>query len=127
MRSLRFGYVWLGCGIGLLAVVLYLTLAPVSGPQFVYSDKLAHFMSFAVLMIWFCGVFRPSLALPVALGLLAFGILIEFLQSRTGYRSAEIADAVFDVAGILLGWVLAVAGLGRWAATVESWLPERTP
>jgi hypothetical protein len=126
MRSLRFAYFWLAGGITLLAVVLYLTLAPVGGPDFAQSDKFGHLMAFAVLMVWFCGVFRANFTVYVALGLLAFGVLIEYLQGLTDYRSAEVADAAFDFIGILLGWGLAVAGLSRWAAKIESWLPGRT-
>jgi VanZ family protein len=36
------------------------------------------------------------------LSLLAFGILIEILQSFTGYREVSIADVVADLVGILL-------------------------
>lgn len=126
MRALRFGYFWLAGGIFLLIAVMYFTLTPSSKPILITSDKGAHFLVFVALMLWFGGVFRLRMAPFVALGLLAFGILIELLQSRLSYRSAEVADAVFDLGGIFVGWALAATGLGRWAGTIESWWSRRT-
>ena len=104
----------------LLGVVLYFALAPASGSVIISSDKAVHFLVFASLMLWFGGIFRLGRAPFVALSLLAFGILIELLQSRLDYRSAEVADALFDFGGILLGWALAATSLGRWAGAIES-------
>jgi VanZ family protein len=123
MRALRFAYVWLAGGIGLVALVLYLTLTPADVQISQFSDKFGHFSAFAVLMAWFCGVFELRWAWSVALALLAFGILIELMQGLTTYRSAELADAGFDFMGILFGWGLAAVGCSRWAVTVEKWLP----
>jgi VanZ family protein len=123
MRTLRYVYFWLAGGILLLSAVLYFALSPTSGAAVIPSDKAAHFLVFTALMLWFGGVFRLKRAPFVALGLLAFGVLIELLQSRLEYRSAEVADALFDIGGILLGWALAATSLGRWAGVIESWIP----
>jgi VanZ family protein len=126
MLDLRFPRAWLIVGLLLMALTLGLALAP-SGRMTTLtflSDKAGHFLAFMFLMIWFCGVFRMPYTPLVALGLLGFGILIELLQSRLPYRSAEFADAAFDAGGILLGWVLAGIGLSRWTAWLEKLLPE---
>ncbi len=120
MRPLRFGYWWLAGGLGLLAYVLYGTLAPPANIATVVNDKLAHFLAFAVLMAWFCGVFRPRWFPLVALLLAALGVGIELLQAQLTYRSAELADALFDFGGIGVAWLLAISGLGRWAELVEA-------
>ena len=39
-------------------------------------------------------------------GILAYGGLIEVLQSFTGYRFAEWNDLLADAMGLLLGWSL---------------------
>ncbi|MBT8441582.1 MAG: VanZ family protein [Gammaproteobacteria bacterium] len=127
MRDLRFGYWWLCGGIGLLVYVMYATLAPVGPAPAFINDKLAHFLAFAALMVWFSGVYRPGWLPLVAVFLAAFGIAIELVQARLTYRSAEVADALFDFAGIGVAWIIAVAGLGRWAEFIETrLLPRRS-
>ena len=109
----------------MLVAVLYFALAPSPALMFFKSDKAGHLTAFTVLMLWFGGIFRLRMSPFVALGLLAFGIMIELLQNRLDYRSAEIADAVFDCGGILIGWALVATAIGRWAGAVESWLPRK--
>jgi VanZ family protein len=122
MRPLRFANWWFAGGVLLLAYVLYATLAPDIRPiaRLVFNDKLAHFLAFAALMAWFSGVVNPRLFPLVAILLAALGVGIEFLQAQLTYRTAEVADALFDFAGIGVAWVLARAGLGRWAEFVET-------
>jgi len=125
MRSLRYGYWWLAGGLLLVAFVLYKTLSPPGGGSGLLNDKLAHFLAFAALMGWFSGVVRPALFPYLALLLVAFGISIEILQSQLTYRSAEVADAMFDFAGVLVAWIIAAAGLDGWTQYIESRLPAR--
>ena len=120
MRALRFGYWWLAGGFMLLGFVLYTTLTPSGGGPSVVNDKLAHFIAFGVLMGWFSGVFRPALLPLLEICLAVFGVGIEFLQGQLPHRTAELADALFDFAGILVAWVLAAAGLGSWAEFFET-------
>lgn len=125
MLPLRFPRTWLTIGLLIMALILTLALMP-SGRMTTLtflSDKAAHFLAFMLLMLWFCGVFRLPFTPLVAVGLLAFGILIELLQSRLPYRSAELADALFDLGGIGAGWLLAVLGASRWTQLVEGLLP----
>ena len=122
MRSLRFRYLWLFSGIGLVGLVLYMTLMPLTAVSVpAINDKAVHALTFVFLMVWFCGVFELRLAPLVAVILLLLGVLIELLQGQLAYRSAELADGLADTAGIALGWVLAFSGLQHWAAWVESW------
>jgi len=127
MASLRYRNTWLGGGFFLIAVVLVFALIPsnraVTAP-FV-SDKLIHAFVFFLLMIWFCGLFRFRMAPVIAACLLFYGLLIEYLQSFLPYRSAEWADVIFDFGGILLGWIVAAAGLRSWASAIESWLSRK--
>jgi VanZ family protein len=124
MQPLRFAYAWLAGGVVIMLAVLTLAVAPgAPGPAFL-SDKAVHFLAFLIMMIWFCGIVRWRITPGVAIGLLGYGVLIELLQSRLSYRYAEVNDALFDLGGILLGWLLAFAGLRRWAAKVESVLTD---
>lgn len=94
----------------LLMVVCWFAFAPVrfddGGLPF---DKLRHVAAFAALawvaMVAWAGV--PRLAARVALGLLAYGLFIEAVQSRLDGRHASGWDLLADAAGIALGLMLA--------------------
>ncbi|NPC58082.1 VanZ family protein [Caenimonas soli] len=87
-----------------LVVVLVAALAP---PHTIVPptgwDKVQHAVAFAVLAMLGCGAY-PERKAQVLLGLLAYGGLIELLQSFTGYRTAETLDVVADAVGLVVGW-----------------------
>lgn len=122
VRPLRFRYLWLFGGLCLIALVLNLTLTPPGPAAGLLNDKIAHAIAFMVLMSWFCGVFEMRFAPLIGVVLLCIGILIELAQQQLSFRSAELADGLADAGGILVGWGLAVAGLQRWTAVLESWV-----
>jgi VanZ family protein len=91
-----------------VAAVLALSLSPRA--ELLPStgwDKSNHALAFAVLTI----LGRMSYSarrMRVLLGLLAYGVLIEVLQSFTGYRSGEWLDVFADSLGIAIGWQFTV-------------------
>jgi len=89
-----------------LAAVLVLSLAPL-GPDVPGTgwDKSNHLLGFALLALLGLAAF-PSHARTILAGLLAYGALIEALQSLTGYRLAEWGDWIADALGVLLGWAV---------------------
>ena len=128
MQPLRYAKAWLAAGVVLLGFGLEsaLTASPLLGLG-ALNDKLAHAAGFLAFMVWFGGIFERRHLLRVALGLVAYGVLIEALQALTPTRQAEFPDLAADVAGVLLGWVLCTAGLSRWCAVLESWLARPSP
>ena len=88
-------------------------------------DKWAHAFAFAALALWFAGQYRRQSYWRIAIGLLAYGLLIELIQRSIGYRAAELHDVYADIVGIGIGLLLAVSGLGGWSLRVESWLEAR--
>ena len=70
-------------------------------------------------------MYRPRSYWRIALGLFAFGVLIELLQRMVGYRSAEWLDVAADVAGIIVGLAVAAAGIGGWSLRLENWYQQR--
>ena len=130
LLPLRFSRFWLSGGLAIMGIVLLGTLTPLSTRPIIVlnllDDKSAHLAAFAVLMLWFCGVFQLRYTPLVAVGLVLFGLVIEWLQSFIPYRSAEFADLLFDGGGIVVGWVLALLGLRRWASWTESILSRRS-
>jgi hypothetical protein len=90
-----------------VAAVLVLALAkpghylPTTG-----WDKANHALAFAVLALLGALAYPGRLA-RVLIALLAYGALIEVLQSLTRYRSGEWLDLLADAVGLLLAWPLA--------------------
>lgn len=100
-RLLRVAF-W-ACGVA----VLVLSLAPVTTPMPSTGwDKSNHLLAFATLAFLGRGAF-PGRAVAVLAGLLAYGGLIEVLQSFTPDRSAEWADLLADGVGLACGEMLA--------------------
>ncbi len=134
MLELRYARFWRAASLVLLATVLAVTLMPAVWfwPDKVmiagwaaYFDKWAHFVIFLGLSLWFSGLYRKSAYWRVAVGLLAFGLLIEICQRAVGYRSAEWLDVAADALGIVAGLGLALVGLGSWCRHFESWWAGR--
>lgn len=100
-------------------VIAVLTLAPVSSADVPGSDKLHHVLGFAALAFPLPFA-RSRLAIPVALGVIAFGGMIELIQPSFG-RTAEWGDFFADMLGAVLGAALG-AQSGKWFR--RYWLPD---
>ena len=77
---------------------------PPPGPD--GSDKVVHLIAFAALAFPLARTGRIGLV-PVFIGASAFGGLIELIQPTFG-RSADMQDWIADIAGVMLGIVLAL-------------------
>ena len=111
---------WRGAFWTVALAVLVLSLLPpsVQLPSTGW-DKSNHLLGFATLMMlgrWA----HPGRTVAVLLGLLAYGALIEWLQSLTPYRFAEWADLLADGLGLLCGWFLGHA-IDRIPAWQRAW------
>ncbi|TWG89124.1 VanZ family protein [Cupriavidus gilardii J11] len=98
-----------------LAAVLTLALLPPATPMPTTGwDKSNHLLAFATLLVLGRQAY-PTRAWTLAAGLLAYGGLIEWLQSLTPYRYADWSDLLADAVGMAVGWALyAVArGIGQ--------------
>ena len=128
MLPLRYERAWLLAGFLVLVASLVVALAPAgTNMPFNVNDKVLHVVAFVALMVWFSGLFEVRYLLWLAAGLAGYGLLIEVLQSFTPTRQAEGLDLVADIVGILLGWLLSIAGLRRWCLVLESWFVRQNP
>lgn len=130
MLELRYARAWRVASITLLLGVLAATLMPAiwfdsSRIHLANADKWSHMMAFLVLTVWFAGLYRRRSYWRLALGLLAFGALIEICQGAAGHRSAEWLDLAADAAGIVAGLGVAWIGAGGWCQRIETWLAAR--
>lgn len=96
---------WLFAATAVVVMVLSLSPLEPDAPSLGW-DKANHMAAFTLLALLGCRAY-PSHTGIVLAGLLAYGGLIEVLQSFTGYRSAEWADLLADALGLPLGWVVA--------------------
>ena len=131
MLPLEFAGRWRTASIVLLLLVLAATILPAVwlwpdrarlSSWLSHTDKWAHGITFLFLALWFAGQYRPAAYWRIAVGLVAFGALIEIMQRTVGYRTAEWLDMGADVAGIAAGLSLALLGLGGWCQRVEAWV-----
>ena len=86
--------------------ILYKALTPTNGTPFLdfdHADKLLHASAFFVLSFLLNRSSSDiSKRIRNMVSLLAFGILIEILQSFTGYREVSVGDVLADLIGILM-------------------------
>ena len=98
--------IWLWAFIACALAVSVLALVPSPPPMITTGwDKSNHILAFGVMTCLGCKAFPQRLAMVLP-GLLAYGVLIEIMQSFTPNRSAERLDLFADWLGILLGWML---------------------
>jgi VanZ family protein len=94
----------------MVVTVVWLSLTP-APPRidFEQSDKLGHFLAYGTLMFWFSQLYRKGTRVLYAIGFIAMGIGLEFIQGQLGYRTYEVFDMYANSLGVLLGWAVALA------------------
>ena len=125
-NRLRYSGWWTILGVLLVAIVVYMSLAPLSPSKifaFPESDKIMHFSAYAAMMLWFGQIYpkRPA-SLFIASGLIILGVLLEILQGLSGYRTFEYMDITANALGVIIGFVIAQTRLGRLFCTFEMFL-----
>jgi VanZ family protein len=113
---------WFALAYAQLLVVAILSLTP-AVPNVAGSDKLGHFLAYAVLSIAFSLIIRQRKSLwRILFGLIAFGILMEYLQGLTGYRYADPEDALANSIGVIFGLLFHFSPLRRVLLRVDVYL-----
>ncbi|MCH9692976.1 MAG: VanZ family protein [Gammaproteobacteria bacterium] len=125
---------WLAASVLMLVFVLIAAMMPAvwffdskvaALSWFENVDKWLHGITFMVLAAWFTGMYRRHSYWRIALGLLAFGLMIEVCQRMVSYRSADFYDLMADAGGIIAGLLIGIAGLGGWCMRLENRLVAR--
>ncbi len=122
--DLRLRKIWLSIGYALLSMTAVLSLIP--GPDIGGGDKLVHFVTYALLSGWFSLIVKYSRTLwAVLLGLIAFGLLMEYLQGFTSYRRQDIDDAIANSAGVMVGIAIHFSPLRGMLVKFDKFLHAR--
>jgi VanZ family protein len=118
-RRLELAKLWYSLAALMLLVVAAASLLP--APDVGVSDKLSHVITYLVLAGWFSLLATNRVALCwTAIGLLAYGMLMELLQGTTGYRYAEWGDVLANGAGVVAGSLFYFSPLPRLLRFVDS-------
>ena len=121
VAALRIRRIWLVLGWLLVLFVIYLSLTPepVQVPV-EQGDKYGHVFAYAMLMSWFANLYElPMRRMQFAVGFVALGVALEFVQGWTGYRSFEVADMAADAVGVAGGWLFASPRIPNYLQWVE--------
>ena len=103
-QGLQLSRLWYLVGATLLLLVCVLSLIPPPQIDVAGGDKFSHLLAYLLLAGWFSLlVRRPRSLLWVILGISAYGIFIEGLQSLTAYRYAEWGDVLANSLGAVIG------------------------
>jgi VanZ family protein len=122
MNDLKLKKLWLSIGWFLIALIWYLSLTPDPMPDMGMdnSDKLGHFLAYGVLMGWFAQIyFNLRIRIGLVVAFIIMGILIEYVQGMTDYRSFQYADMLADSLGVLLAFILTHGPLSRVLFAIE--------
>ena len=89
-------------------------------PGFEHGDKLEHLIAYGSLMFWFCQLHAAGrVQLALAVGFIALGVGLEFVQGALGYRSYDEADMLANTVGVIAGWAVARATGSQVFARIE--------
>jgi VanZ family protein len=111
---------WLLLSVLYVALIFFVSSRPylyAPGPEFHYKDKVAHVIEYALLGWFMARALRPARDIPRTVEVLWFvaigaGIagLDETFQGTVEGRVTDITDWLADVAGLLIGVSISVAG-----------------
>ena len=127
LKPLRRPRLWLGLWIAAIVALVVICLVPLDSlpPLPDNSDKLEHLLGYFALSAAAVQLFGSRRALSlVAVGLVALGIGIEIAQGYTVYRSSDLADALANTLGVLLGMATAVTPWRDLLVRMEKRLPR---
>jgi hypothetical protein len=110
MKGLKFLKFWLFIGWIQIGLVILLSLVPSPEvlPDLEGTDKLMHFSVYGFVMFWFGLCYFPGRSYNLmGLGIILMGVVLEFIQSKTSYRSMSCFDMAANALGVSFGWALA--------------------
>ena len=88
-----------------------------------HTDKVVHFLMYFILVGWFVQLYpKPDKRIQILIAAILLGMLIEYLQGMTSYRSFDIIDEIANSIGALSAFLLARTTFASLLATFDSWL-----
>lgn len=119
---LKYQNLWRGIAYAMLVMILIASLLPTEYIEAPGSDKLHHFLSYAVLAWWCVLAFQIQTSrklLILIVLLVCYGACIELLQGLSGYRFAEWYDLLANTMGVFIGTLFAFYVMKGFLSWVE--------
>lgn len=93
-------------GVLIIIAIFIFSLIPGSGkePLFNHQDKVGHFFSYFLVTFWWGKILLRPEHLKLVIKFTLMGVLIEFLQRETGYRSFDYFDMLANLTGCLIAY-----------------------
>lgn len=105
----------------MLALVAIFSLLPAPQISIEGGDKVLHFFTYFILSSCFTVLVRFDKSLPfIVIGLCSYGVMIEFLQGLTVYRSMEVFDMLANSAGVVSGLLIRMTSIPVLFRQIES-------
>ncbi len=118
---LRHKNIWQSIAYIIILAIIVLSLMP--NPDrltpFSASDKLMHTLAYAVAMLWFGLCFNRNKLFIIGGGLVLLGIVLEFIQGQTGYRTMSLNDIIANCVGVFAGLLISFSPLSRSLQYIE--------
>lgn len=122
LLPLRYPRFWLAAGWSLIVLATIASLLPTQNlPSIGTSDKVQHMAAYALMALWFSGIYPRARYALIGIFLFVLGLAIEGAQGAMALgRQADLYDMMANASGIAAGLIAALLGLGGWAQRVEA-------
>lgn len=127
--TMHYRRLWVFLGIIYIAVILAVSLlrVPEINIEFSHTDKIIHFLMYFILVGWFIQLYhKPESRLAILLAAILFGLLIEYLQGMTSYRSFDYVDEIANSAGAALAFLLAGTSFNTLLGRIDRWIYHKS-
>ncbi len=115
---------WLILGVLYISFILagsLLRVPDISIMSFEYRDKVIHFAMYFILVGWFVQLYqKTSSRIIILAGAILLGMLIEYLQGMTAYRSFDYFDEIANSIGAMCAFLLARTSFASILSAIDS-------
>ena len=124
--KLRYRWLWLLIGYGLIVLVVYLSLTshPVQiDTRLPYQDKLFHVLAYFSLTFWFMQIYHVRQHMVFWLiFFLCLGFAMEYMQGFDSARYSEAGDMVANALGVVIAMLLSRTRLRYMLVRLEGFI-----
>ena len=123
-NKLRYFKLWSSIGWLLVLIMCYLSLTstpPELNVEFKHVDKIGHFISYFILMMWFAQLYKTvGIRLIYVVFFITMGAVLEVLQGLGGVRLFEYYDMLANSLGVVFAWFITKKRFNDFFLTLEN-------